>query len=655
MNTIAVDFETWYDKDCTVKKLGSWAYTRHPDFYAYLIAVYDGKEKHVCHPRDFNWDALKGAHLLSHNAFFDRNVYEAGVEKNLYPKIDWHAWTCTSNMTAALCNRRSLKDAMQFLFGEEISKDARTNMQGVHWADVENTKQGADFLAYAGDDAVNCWRIHDKFGHCWSPFERELFDLTIEQSIRGVQIDVPKLKQYLEDAKRSLHKIECQMPWVLEGEKPTGTKAIAMLCREVGIPTPPVKSHENGEEKHEEWLKRYSEKYPWVDCISQHRSLNKFIASLETIDRRLRPDGTFSFAMIYAGAHTLRWSSREGLNMQNMRRDPVLVDNTGLLRNSNAAVTEYWAKRDEGTRPEWLAHEFDVRSLFIPRPGYKFVLCDLAQIEPRVLAWCAQDEKMLTAIRDGFGVYEAAAVATGKYSGQKGGFKKMKALYQAQKAQTLALGYGCGWEKYIAAAMDMAQYDVCQYDDIDPVTGRKIYGSAAKKEVYGWREANPLVAGENGLWKSLDEAFKASIGSDFVLELPSGRSICYRNVQRRRKKKTIKIYDNDHNVIETKIEERWSYTAEIDGRRYDIYGGILTENLCQAIARDVFGYHLLLLKPQLKAVNGFTVWSAHDESINEIPIDVDSSFIQKTHSITPPWLPGCPIAAEAKEAQCYLK
>lgn len=307
-------------------------------------------------------------------------------------------------------------------------------------------------------------------------------------------------------------------------------------------------------------------------------------------------------------------------------------------------------------RVPWLSQTFDVRSLIIPDPGYKFVLCDLAQIEPRVLAWLADSTKMLKAMAEGFGVYEAAAIGTGKYNGPKGGFKKLKALYQAQKAQTLALGYGCGWKKYIVAAMTLAGYDVCKNDLKHPVTGKVVYGSAARKEVSDWRIDNTEVL---KLWADLDGGFKAQVGSDFVMELPSGRSMVYRNVQKRKKQKVHEIIDEETGLmLRTEIREGWDHTAELDGRRYSFYGGALTENAVQATARDVFGYHLLLLRDAFAKLDDpkvRVVFHSHDEAISQVPLDFDPLIIEKIMCIAPPWLPGCPLGAEAKEAAHYLK
>lgn len=665
---VALDFETFYNKECSVKPLGAWAYCHHPEFYAYLMSVSDGVETWVGEPKDFDWACLEGCHILSHNAFFDRNVYEAGVEKGLYPRVKFFEWDCTANMTAALCNRRSLKDSALFLLGIEMSKDVRDQMKGKHWAEVKDTPLGVAFKTYAERDALICWQLWDKFSDRWPEFERALSRATIEQCMFGVQVDVKKLDEYIMTGGKLLFEVEKKLPWIeTAGAKPTSTKAIATACRNAGIPCPPIKAHE-GEEAYQEWEDTYKAKYSWVNAVVQWRSLNKFLGTLDTLKSRLRPDGTFSYGLKYFGAHTGRWSGDAGINMQNLKSVPILVDTDNNIRLDDASADEFLSAKETDAAIPWLgttnwsrtspdgtphpnfsAHIYDIRSLFIARPGKKLVLCDLAQIEPRVLAWLSGHTRMLEAIRSGYGVYEAAAIATGKYSGPKGGFKKLKLLYKAQKAQTLALGYGCGWDRYIDAAYTLARYDVCKNDRTNPETGKIIYGSAARDEVTAFREDNKEIP---ALWNKLDKAFHDSIESDFIMELPTGRYMTYRSVSRKQKpKKRIIINEETGEVVETKIETRWVYTAEIDGRRYELYGGLLTENITQAVAREVLGYHMLTVQ----AASIRVLWSVHDELICEVDPDFDPKRVELLMSETPPWMPGCPLGAESKETPCYLK
>jgi len=679
MPVIALDTETFYEKGVMdVRMFGAYAYSRHPDFYCFMISVYDGERSWAGGPEDFDWASLEGADLVSHNAFFDMCVVTSMIEKGQIPAFKWKSWNCTADLTSFLCNRRSLADASAYLYGEKVDKGAREDMNGVHWRNVKDTPQGAEFLKYADGDAVYCWRFWNTHSHLWPEQERRISQLHREAGIRGVQVDTAKLEAYLEGAKKALFGIEQKLPWIAQGEKPTSTKMIAQMCREAGIPGTPVKKTA-GEEAFLEWEKTYSPAYPWIAAVSQWRSMNKFLGFLETIQERIDSDGILHFSLKYFGAHTGRLSGDAGVNMQNLRRDPLLIDKDGNLRTDDASYKEYWDCQDRDEIPSWMGttnwgmtnedgtpadpifeHMFDTRSLFVARPGRKFVMCDLSQIEPRVLAWLSGHDRLLGAIRDGYSVYEAAAIATGKYNGPKGGFKKLKDLYKVQKAQTLGLGYGCGWEKYIVVAMSLAGYDVCSLDPVDPETGEKIFGATARRDVREFRDLNPEIASFDkespGIWAKLDASFQASLGGNYYLELPSGRVLQYRNVRRSSKKKVIKVIDEaTGKVTGTKIRDRHIFTAETDGRRHEFYGGHLTENACQACGYDVFGFGLLNAIDNTKAEGVNFVWSVHDEGIFEVPLDFNPSRIEDLMSVTPPWLPGCPVGAEAQEGHCYKK
>ena len=86
MNTYALDYESYYDKECSIRKLGPLGYFNHPDFDAYLMSVVgDDGTNWVGHPKDFEWELLKGQRVLSHNASFDETLYLLGIEKKWWP------------------------------------------------------------------------------------------------------------------------------------------------------------------------------------------------------------------------------------------------------------------------------------------------------------------------------------------------------------------------------------------------------------------------------------------------------------------------------------------------------------------------------------------------------------------------------------------
>lgn len=225
------------------------------------------------------------------------------------------------------------------------------------------------------------------------------------------------------------------------------------------------------------------------------------------------------------------------------------------------------------------------------------------------------------------------------------------ALYSLAKSRVLGLGYGCGWRKFIVIARNMAGIDITKDDPewidvIDPVTGKlkqiSGYGAFSQRVVKEFRDSNLKVA---ALWKRLDTGLKISIGSDFEVALPSGRSMIYRAVRA-----SVTIEPDPETG---KPRRKNIVTADIGGVRYPLYGGLIVENITQAIARDVFAYHLL----KLEEAGLPPLFTCHDEAIVETDVDngVAVDDIARIMSITPPWLPGCPIAAEAKEIERYCK
>lgn len=670
MRTVSVDFETFYstqekDNKYSIKEMSAWKYIHDARFDPYLISVSDGSDTWAGHPKEFNWDALDGAQLLSHNRYFDSMVYKRMVELNLAPRVNYREWHCTANLTTYLCMRRDLSRAAEFLLGVAADKSYRVDADGKHWEDM--VKAGVDEkVKEAGRvDALRCHQFWTKFGHLWPEHERRLSNLTIDQGQRGVQIDEPKLRQFLLVAQRMLINAETNLPWIKEGKKPGSTKAIAEECRKYGIPMPPVKAHD-GEEAYDLWAATYGPKHKWVKAFTDYRVINKFIKTLETIQERLHPDHIFSFDLLYFGAHTGRWAGSGGYNMQNMRKSPLYCDR------------DYWLITDEGQLkeierskelPDYVLYVLDIRALFIARPGKKLIISDLSQIEPRVLAWLVNDTKMLASMAAGQSPYQAHAEASMNWT--RGDMKALiragegdvKDTYALAKARVLGLGFGCGWKKFITVAMTMAGLDITK-DDPDSIPliedGQPVldkdgnpktesgYGFNSKRIVNDYRESNPLVT---GLWKTLDDAFKNSVGGDFIMTLPSGRQLRYPEV--RRERKAVADPDKPGRWIHKWVTTALAFDQKRNGVvRKPFYGGLLTENIVQATARDVFGEHLLTLD---STAGVQVLWSEHDAAVNEVDLNVTAKDIEHIMSNTPDWISGCPVAAEAVESPHYLK
>ena len=83
------------------------------------------------------------------------------------------------------------------------------------------------------------------------------------------------------------------------------------------------------------------------------------------------------------------------------------------------------------------------------------------------------------------------------------------------------------------------------------------------------------------------------------------------------------------------------------------HGGKLTENCCQALARDVLAANL----PALFEEGYFPVLSVHDEWITETP-DTDQFSAKKLAELmtrVPAWAKGLPLNAAGFECKNYRK
>lgn len=663
MRTIAFDVESFYSKKLkySLRTQISETYCKSDLFDPYMLSVYDGTESWVGHPKDFNWAAFDGARGIAHNLMFDSTVLKEMHARGWCPKPGFAEMHCSANMTAYLCNRRALDDATEHLLKIKVDKSAREDAVEKHWPQDFSAEQQKIMLEYAVRDAQLTWQLWDKFSPQWPAIERSLSRITIDQGMKGVQINTDLLDNYVQWTHEVKMRTEKELPWLKdEGEeseswgefnlKPTSTKCISEQCRRSGIPSPPVKSED--EEAFELWETTYGPKYPWIKCLGAWRSVNKLYKTLLVMKERLRADGTMPFALLYFGAHTGRWSGTAKINFQNMRKEPIFINQDGLMETDDkkcSSATE--CKRETGSYPEWVKWAIDFRALIIPRPGKKMIVSDMSQIEPRVLAWLSGNTTLLDKIRSGMSIYEVHARDT---MGWTGGVLKDESAgtYKLAKARVLSLGYGAAWEKFIVMAakegVDITKDDPEFIDVTDPISNvaKQIsgYGFNSKRVVKEFRDNSPLLASENGLWRTLDNEMKRRVGEDFEIELPSGRKMRYEKVKCERR------VEPDPET--KKPRSRSVYTAIVGGHKRRIfYGAKLTENITQATARDVFGEQLV----HMDELGWGNLFSSHDENILEVDNDVTPGDVEHEMSKCPDWLEGCPLSAEAKEVAHYLK
>ena len=596
MNTYAIDFETYYDKETSITTLGQWHYLRSPASDIYLVAIHGPDVDYVGCPKKAPWAKIDGHKWVAHNYSFDGAVIERLREQGCVQSKPV-AWDCTANLSVAVGAPRNLLGASRELLDRHIDKDPRDKMHSKKWSDVEGTEFGKEVLEYARQDAKACLGIYEKFSSDMLPAESELSKHTIEMGWRGIQVDQDAVSAGIKALQKVTWESENALPWIDETDGVVlSTKAFRRECAKAGIPWP-TSLAENSEEC-ALWESQYGEQVPFVGIMRDWRKANSLLAKLKVMQGRIKPDGTMSYGLKYMGAHTGRWSGDSKFNVQN------------LPRNEMFGV--------------------DLRGCIVPRPGKKFVICDLAQIEPRVLAWLSGNEGLLDAIRNGYGIYEAAAKNMGLWDGPKGTLKKTDApLYQLVKAMVLGLGYGAGAKKF--ALIAKMQYGI----DMTETKSNMI--------VNDFRTRNQPIL---DLWRKLEGDFqRAKADKQFEVGLPSGRVLTYRNIMSQWPDK--QKYDKSGKARKA----AWTASVERGGPQIPFYGGKLCENLVQAVARDVMGAAVL----RLEKAGCPVVMHIHDEAVCEVDNSVPAGEIERLMSVCPEWLDGCPIGAEATDAVRYKK
>jgi hypothetical protein len=477
MPTYAIDFESFYSKECTVGDMGAWHYARATDIYLVSMAGDDGL-RFVGHPKDAPWEQVHDETWVMHNAAFDLTLLDCLVEKAIVPFTHAKEVFDTADMTAFLGFPRSLKEASHFLLGTEVSKDVRDKMKGKQWEGMTPEFQ-EDVRKYALADAENTLKLWLEHGSKWPEDERGISALTRAMTMRGVPVNAARLKESEEVLTKTSLKTRDLLPW--HPARPAlSLHAVRDQCALEGIWAPD--SFAEKEEQAQVWEEEFADKFPWVTAVRDHRKANKHLKTISTMLTRTRPDGRMGYDLKYFGATTGRDSGSGGWNAQNMPRDIV----SGV----------------------------DIRSMIEAPEGKVLVVCDLAQIEARCILWLAKDRETLDLLRTGVDVYEAHARATMGYADTRPLKDVDKAMRQLAKARVLGLGFGCGAKKFQVVAKMMANLDIEEAE--------------AERIVSDYRSSNPKIV---ALWRSLQRALEKSAGASLNVRLPKGRTLTYREIK----------------------------------------------------------------------------------------------------------------------------
>ena len=333
----------------------------------------------------------------------------------------------------------------------------------------------------------------------------------------------------------------------------------------------------------------------------------KFAAAVRATSSDGRARGMFQ----YCGAHTGRWAGRR-IQLQNLPR----------------------FKHEKGREGELIADlllggdvaNSDLKGLVRAMLLGPFTVVDYSAIEARVLAWLAGEQWVLDAFAGGRDIYVETAKRLGSKPDGEG--------YTRQEGKTAALALG--YQGALGSLLAMG------------ATGSE---SELLALVVNWREANPRIV---ALWRELEARFWSGgdvgerltvtrSGRDRLIRLPSGRELVYHGVAKRRVRKKR----DDGTTYE---RDELSFIAPLpNAPRTPTYGGRLTENVTQAVARDVLAHALVRLEREGYRVVGHV----HDEVLIEGAHDVGE--VARVMCADVGWNNGLPLGAEGYVTERYRK
>lgn len=363
------------------------------------------------------------------------------------------------------------------------------------------------------------------------------------------------------------------------------------------------------------------------------------VKKYEAIRKAKGEDGRVRGLTQYYGANrTGRWAGRL-VQMQNLPRNYI-----GTLDEARKLVEQ---KNYEGLRmiygnvPDTLSQL--IRTAFIPSEGNKFVVADFSAIEARVIAWLAGKQWVNEVFATHGKIYEATASQMFHVPVEK--IKKGNPEYslrQKGKVATLALGYQGGTAALIAmGALDMGLTEEELPDIVARWRGANrricdLWYRVEQAALMAMQTAQPQAV--NGLVFSLEGDLL--YGQTFLtVQLPSGRKLFYPKpfLQENQFGKLALHY------YSTGSSKKWGVEST--------YGGKMTENIVQAVARDCLAETLKRIEDRGLHV----VFHVHDEVIIDAPEETTVDEVCGLMAEPIPWAPGLILKGAGFEGQYYKK
>lgn len=651
-----IDVETYSSVD--IKESGAYKYIESPDFEILIIgyALDDGPVKIVdlaqCEemPEEFE-EALLDPDCVkvAHNAVFERLSF-----KRIGYNVPAEQWYCTS-VKAAYCGLPlSLDGVSKALNLTDKKLDTGKALIKYFSCPCKATRVNGMRTRNYPEHAPEKWEMYKEYNKYDVLAEREIFKRLEAYIIPDIERKMYVLDQNINDRGILVDMELAESAIAVDNTYTSILTQHAQQLTRLENPNSPVQIRQwiekatgcvvmsLSKETMPDLMKEFADYPDVIELLNIRKklsktSIKKYYAMLNCAMKDHRVRGTFQF---YGANRTGRWAGRL-LQLQNLSKNHI----------SHIEVPREMIRARDWESVEMMYDDVAdilsqlVRTALIASPGKVFSVADFSAIEARVISWLANEKWRMDVFRGDGKIYEATGAKM--FNVPISAITKGSVLRDKSKISELALGY----EGSLGALKRMGGERMGLSDTEMMSLVRK------------WRSANPAIV---DMWKEIDEASKEAVryqrpvsctcrniifdcnGEFMTIQLPSGRKLFYYGPKFKDKKigrstMPTRVLCYQGVVQETK---QW---GEID-----TYGGKLTENIVQAISRDLLGNSML----NLEANDYHPVCHIHDEVLCEVPEENAQAYYEEMASImgTPPeWASDLPLRADGYTTPFYLK
>ena len=634
----SIDFETRSIVD--LKEQGLDIYANHESTEMLCIAfgtsidlvyIYSGKSTDGVDLQKLLNHVREGGKIQAWNAMFEYAIWNCVC----VPKYGWPELKLTQvvdSMAIAAANNvpQSLEDAAIFMDAAHkkdnigaklIQKLCKPLKNGNFNNDPELLTQ---LMLYCQKDVMAEMSVVSKLRGL-SAKEQAIWELTQRINLRGVPV-VPKELSNACTAVLSAQGAIDQELLALTGCKPSERAKLLAWLNAHGADMKDLTADTVTKKLSEEFISKNVRRALELRQEGSQTSVAKYAKMLE-----IQRNGRIRNTLVYHGASTGRWSSRGGLNLQNIAR-PVLGD-----AQIEGAIPRVFGQ-GVGTMSELSSL---VRSALKAPDKQAFVDVDFSSIENRVGVWLAGQKDKVELFRQGLDEYKTFA-STSLY---KIPYDQVtKEHRQIAKSAVLGCMFGQGAKGLVEYASGMG-VNITPVQAKQAVDAYRLSYAKVKNLWYQCEEAAINAVQTPGTVFDAGSKVRLKVSNDALwMILPSKRLICWQRPE-------VKLVMTPWGAEKLGVTVHSQNTYTRQWGRNQLIGSSIFQSATQGLARDFLAHAML----NLEEAGYQVINSIHDEVLL---LAESASVLDDVVAImtTPPdWAPDMPLAAEGWTGERYRK